>query len=75
MDRVKERVYLGSCAEMAKREARSEATRALEKLNDRTRVIQAQVPFGEFLDEYTKNFILKPDNLAEPTQNKVPLAD
>ena len=26
-------------------------------------MIQAQIPFGEFLDEYTKNFLLKKDKI------------
>jgi hypothetical protein len=59
MDRVRERVYLGSCADLTKRQARTEATRAMSTLNDRKYVIQAQIPFGEFLDEYTRNFVLK----------------
>ena len=70
MDRAKERVYLGSCAELTKREAQTESTRAMSTLNDRKHVIQAQIPFGEFLDEYTKNFVLKRDNLAAPTQGR-----
>ena len=70
MDRVKERVYLGSCAEMTKRQAQTESARAMAALNDRKRVIQAQVNFGDFLDEYTKSFILKRDNLAVPTQGR-----
>src|SRR5579863_9134447 len=48
MDRVKERVYLGSCAEMTKRQAQTESARAMATLNDRKRVIQAQVNFGDF---------------------------
>ena len=70
MDRVKERVYLGSCAELTKRQAQAESSRAMSTLNDRKHVIQAQIPFGEFLDEYTKSFILKRDNLAVPTQGR-----
>src|SRR5580658_7827045 len=72
MDRVKERVYLGSCAEMTKRQAQTESSRVMATLNDRRRVIQAQVLFGDFLDEYTKSFILKRDNLSVPTQGRYP---
>jgi len=70
MDRTKERVYLGTCAELTKRQAQTESTRAMARLNDRKHVIQAQIRFGEFLDEYTKNFILKKDNLAVSTQGR-----
>jgi hypothetical protein len=70
MDLTKERVYLGSCAELTKRQAQTESTRAMARLNDRKQVIQAQIRFGEFLDEYTKNFILKKDNLAVSTQGR-----
>jgi hypothetical protein len=55
---------------VTKRQAQAEAARALATLNDRQRVVQAQVPFGEFLDEYTRAFILKPDNLSVPTQER-----
>src|ERR1035438_1119321 len=37
--------------------------RELSALNDRKHMIQAQIPFGEFLDEYTKNFLLKKDKI------------
>lgn len=59
-------MYLGSCAEMTKRQALTEASRAMATLNDRKRVIQAQISFGEVLE----NFILKADNLATSAQGK-----
>ena len=68
--RVKERIYLGSCAEMTKRQAGTEAARAMATLNDRKGVVLAQLNFGQFLDEYVKNYVLKPDNLASSTQEK-----
>jgi len=67
---LQERVYLGSCAEMTKRQARTEASRAMARINNRTAVVQAQIPFGEFLNEYTRSFILKPDNLSVSTQGR-----
>jgi hypothetical protein len=67
---VQERVYLGSCAEMTRLQARVEAVRAVAKLNNRTAVVQAQIPFGVFLDKYTRRFILKPDNLSASTQGR-----
>jgi integrase len=70
LEQVQERVYLGTCAEMTKRQALTEASRAMATLNDRKRVVQAQIRFGEFLDEYTRNFVLKPDNLAASSQGK-----
>jgi hypothetical protein len=48
--RVKERIYLGSCAEMTKRQAQAEAAKAMGMLNDRRRVVLAQINFGPFLD-------------------------
>src|SRR4051812_30144089 len=62
--RVKERIYLGPCAEMTKRRALTEAGRAMATLNNRQYVVQAQISFGQFLDEYTKKYVLKPDNLS-----------
>ena len=53
MTSVQERVYRGSCADMTKRQAKVAATLAMATLNDRKRVIQAQINFGDFLDEYT----------------------
>jgi hypothetical protein len=49
--RVKERLYLGPCAEMTKRQAQAQAARAMATLNDRKRVVLAQIKFGEFLNE------------------------
>src|SRR5262249_49745177 len=68
--RVKERVYLGACAETSRRQALAEASRAMATLNERKRVVMAQVNFGQFLDQYTKNYVLKPDHLASSTQDK-----
>ena len=68
--RIKERVYIGSCAEMNKRKAQAEVTRAMAKLNNRQHVVQAQIRFGQLLDEYEKNYVLKPDNLSASTKGK-----
>ncbi len=68
--RVKERVYLGACAEIPKRQATAEAAKAMVSLNDRKRVVLAQIPFRQFLDEYTKNYVLKPEHFASSTQEK-----
>ncbi len=55
---------------MTKRQALAEVTRAMATLNDRKRVVLAQVNFGQFLDEYKKNYVLKPYNSASSTQQK-----
>jgi integrase len=68
--RVKERIYLGSCAEMTKRQAQAEAAKAMAMLNDRRRAVLAQINFAQFLDEYTKKYVRKPDHLAASTQEK-----
>jgi len=67
---VKERIYLGSCAEMSKRDAQIEANRIMLMVNNRKLVLQSQINFGDFLDEYEKSFVHKPDNLSVSTRPK-----
>jgi len=68
--RVKERVYLGSCEELPKRKAQTEIAKVMRTLNDRRRVLQAQIGFGELLDEYEQKYVLVTGNLSVSTQGK-----
>lgn len=65
-----ERVYLGNCAEMPKRDAIRKKNEIMAKINRRQYVVQAQIPFGDFLDTYLREYVDKPDNLAASTRAK-----
>ena len=68
--RIKERIYIGTVAEMTKQQARAKAREEMSVVNNHARVIHAQINFGKFLDEYEQKFILKLDNLSASTQAK-----
>jgi integrase len=65
-----ERVYLGSCDEISKREAIRKKNEIMQTINRRQYVVQAQIPFGDFLDVYLKEYVKKPENLSASTQSK-----
>lgn len=65
-----ERIYLGSCAEMKKREAIAEKNRIMATINRSQYVVQAQINFGAFLDEYEKKYVRSEQNLSASTQGK-----
>lgn len=66
----KERIYLGLCSEMGKRQAIAEKNRVLGTVNRERYVVQAQLRFGEFLDHYEKAYVRSEHNLAVSTQAK-----
>lgn len=65
-----ERIYLGVCAEMPKREAIAEKNKALAKINRRDYVIRAQINFADLLDLYERDHVRKPENLSASTRAK-----
>jgi integrase len=64
------RMCLGLCSEVSKRKAIAEKTRVMEKINRRSWVLASQIPFGEFIDLWLKNFVRVPGNLSSATQQK-----
>lgn len=64
-----ERIYLGSCEEMAKRPAITEKNRVMATINRSQYVVQAQINFGAFLDEYERDHV-NDQHLAVSTQGK-----
>jgi len=66
----KERIYLGLCSEMGKREAIVAKNKALATINREKYVIQSQIRFGDLLDHYEKTFVMADGNLAASTQGK-----
>lgn len=65
--RTQERIWLQAAT---KREAQVERARVMATINQSKHVIQAQIPFGEFLDHYIKDFVEKPDQLSSGTRSK-----
>lgn len=61
---------LGRCETMTKREAAAKRNAILDSINRRTSVVASQIPFGEFLDTWLKEFVLVDGNLASSTQDK-----
>lgn len=66
----KERIYLGMCSEMGKRQAIAEKNKVMETINRERYVVQSQMRFGDFLDQYEKQFVRAEHNLAASTQQK-----
>jgi integrase len=67
---VQDRVYLGLCSEVPKREALKRKTEAMAKINNRKYVVQCQIPFKTVLDEYQQKVVDRGDNLAASTKAK-----
>jgi integrase len=67
---AQERIYLGSRAEMSKRQAITEKNRIMATINKSLYVVQSQINFGAFLDEYENKFVRRNGNLAGSTQDK-----
>jgi hypothetical protein len=65
-----ERIPLGLCAEISKREAIKRKNAALEKINRRQMVVAAQINFGEFIDQWLKEYVFDGNNLSSATQTK-----
>ncbi|PYT26123.1 MAG: hypothetical protein DMG57_22505 [Acidobacteria bacterium] len=66
----KERIYLGDCSEMGKRQAITEKNKVMATINRERYVVQAQMRFGDFIDHYEKQFVLPEHHLAASTQAK-----
>lgn len=65
-----ERIYLGVCAETPKREAIRLKNEVMAKINRRQYVVQAQIPFGDLLDTYLREYVQAPQNLSSSTRAK-----
>lgn len=68
--RVKERIYLGSCSSVTKRQAQAAASAAMGTVNNEKTIVTAQIMFGELLDVYERDYLRKPENLSFGTKNK-----
>lgn len=68
--RRQERVYLGRCDEMTKRQAMVEKARVMALINRSQYMAASQLPFGELLDEYLKRWVWRPGALAASTVAK-----
>lgn len=66
---AKERIYLGLVSEMDEREAGKARNRELERLNRRQLAPQVTDRFGDFMDEYQRDFMTA-GNLAFSTRQK-----
>ncbi|HEX3875402.1 MAG TPA: site-specific integrase [Bryobacteraceae bacterium] len=63
-----QRIYLGRCAEVKKREAITKKNEILARINKSQLVLQAQLTLGALLDYYVENYVRAPGRLASPTQ-------
>lgn len=70
LKRCKERIYLGRCDEVQKREAITKRNEVMGTINRSQYVVQAQVNFSDFLDQYLREYVRKPEVLASTTQSK-----
>lgn len=66
--RKQQRIYLGRVSELGKREATKKKNEVMDRINKSQLVLSAQIPFGEFVDTYKREYLLRDDNLAESTQ-------
>jgi integrase len=66
----KERIYLGVCSEMGKREAIAAKNKVMVTINREKYVVQAQLQFGDFLDHYEKTHVRPEHILASSTRDK-----
>jgi len=57
-------IYLGYVSEMPKRAAETERRKVLESLSNKKHVLQAQLPFGDFLDIFMSDFVRRADVLS-----------
>ncbi len=65
-----QRVYLGSVAEMNKRQAIKKKNEVMARINRSQVVLQAQIPFGQLLEYYGDEFVKNPEKLAASTRAK-----
>jgi integrase len=68
--RVQQRIYLGTCAEMGKREALAKKSEVMARVNHSHEVLQTQLRFGALLDHYLEEFVRRPDKLSASTRAK-----
>jgi integrase len=67
--RQKKTIVLGP-REMGKRAAVAKKNEVMKTINRADYIIQSQIPFGQFLDEYLVRHVRRVDNLAASTQAK-----
>ena len=70
LHRQPKRIYLGPVAEMGKRQAQAKRNQIMATINRADYVIQSQIRFSDFLDQYIEAHVLKEDNLAASTRQK-----
>ncbi len=68
--RDRERIYLGSCGDMDRKNAGVQRAEVLRRINNGSFVLQSQANFGELLDLFEKKFVEAENNLATSTQAK-----
>lgn len=69
LTRVKKVIALGP-AELGKRGAIAKKNEVMQTLNRADYIIQSQIPFGQFLDEYLVRHVRRLDSLAASTKAK-----
>lgn len=65
--KVQQRIYLGSCVEMKKREALAKRNEIMWRINKSQVVLQAQLKFGALLDHYLNEYVRRPGQLSAAT--------
>ena len=65
-----QRIFLGLCSQVTKREAILAKNQLMDKINRRQMVVQSQMKFSDFLDHYESQYVLTEDNLSASTQQK-----
>lgn len=68
--KTQERINLGHCDEVTKREAAIKKRAYMDKINRSQLVLGVQIPFGEFIDEWLKTYVRVPANLSSATVEK-----
>lgn len=64
------RIYLGLCEEVPKRDAIRRKNEELARINRRQYIVQSQIPFGELLDTYLREYVENRENVAASTRGK-----
>jgi len=59
-----ERVYLGRVAEVPKRRAETLRRQYLDSLSRKQTILQSQLPFGQFLDIFLRDYVRRDDSMT-----------
>lgn len=70
LESVQERIYIGPCAELTKKQAVVRKNEILATINRRQYVVQAQLRFSDLLDRYVKEHVNAPGILSASTAGK-----